>query len=95
MAVAVDAVNVPAPGAWAAVEELQNGDLGNILGAARVVAPAANLTVPLLRATAPGNTYAVVLYRDNGDGTFDAKTDSVYVDFDSGERVVALFRTTL
>mgnify|MGYP001555585875 CR=1 FL=1 len=91
----VDAVEVPAPGVWVAVQELRDGSLGNILGAARVTAPAAHVTVSLLRATVPGTAYAVVLYRDNGDKEFDAATDSVYVDFNTGERVVALFKTNL
>jgi len=91
----VDSVQVPSPGVWVAVEELRDGSLGNILGAARVTAPATGVTVNLLRATVPGAAYAVVLYRDNGDGEFDGKTDSIYVDFNTGERVVALFKTSL
>jgi len=93
--VVVDSVQVPAPGVWVAVEELRDGNLGNILGAARVTGPATGVSVSLLRATVPGSTYAVVLYRDNGDGEFDATSDSIYVDFNTGERVVALFKTAL
>lgn len=93
--VLVDSVEVPTPGVWVAVAELKSGELGNILGAARVTAPASQVLVNLLRPTVPQMTYAVVLYRDNGDGSFDPKSDSVYVDFETGERVVALFTTTL
>jgi len=92
--VMVAKVDVPAPGVWVAVEEYQDGMLGNVLGAQRVTAPLDNVTVSLLRNTIPGAEYAVVLYRDNGDGLFDQDTDSVYVDFDTGERVVAPFATT-
>jgi hypothetical protein len=92
--VSVAAVTVPAPGVWVAVAEYRDGDLSNILGAQRVPAPATAVTVDLLRSTLPGSAYAVVLYRDNGDGVFDQNTDSVYVDFDTGERVVAPFMTT-
>ena len=93
--VTVDSVSVPAPGVWVAVEELEGDDLGNVLGAARALGPATNLSVHLLRATVPAQTYAVVLYRDNGDGVFDQHSDSLYVDWNTGERVVILFRTTL
>ena len=93
--VTVDSVTVPPPGVWVAVREVLNGNqLGNVLGAARVGGPRTNITVPLLRATIPGETYAVELYRDNGDNAFDLSTDSVYVDFDTGSRVVAYFQTT-
>jgi hypothetical protein len=91
--VLIDSVDVPAPGVWIAVAEIRGSDLGNILGAARALGPADNTFVPLLRATIPGKEYAVVLYRDNGDGSFDHTSDSVYVDFASGERVVAPFKT--
>ncbi len=94
-AVTVDSVSVPAPGVWVAVREMQGNDLGNVLGAARVLGPATNVSIPLLRSTVPGTTYAVLLYRDDGDGVFDYQKDSVYVDFSTGERVVALFTTDL
>lgn len=93
--VTVDSVTVPPPGVWIAVQEISDGTLGNVLGATRVHGPLSNVTVPLLRSTEPTQTYAVVLYRDGGDGgVFDLKIDSVYVDLDSGKRVLALFRTT-
>jgi hypothetical protein len=91
--VVVDSVNVPAPGVWVAVEELHSGELGNVLGASRTLAPTNAVDVTLVRPTIPSTTYAVVLYRDNGDGDFNHLTDSVYVDFATGERVVALFTT--
>lgn len=91
--VLVDEVRIAPPGVWIAVHETVGERLGNILGAARTHGPASGVTVPLLRATLPGRTYAVVLYRDNGDGAFDHTTDSVYVDFERGERVAATFVT--
>ena len=91
--VTVDSLTVPPPGVWVAVREVSAGDLGNVLGAARVGGPHTNVTVSLLRDTLPGRTYAVELYRDDGNGAFDLSTDSVYVDFDTGERVVAYFKT--
>lgn len=80
---------------WVAVVEVKNGTLGNVLGASYVSAPASGVVVPLLRPTSPGATYAVVLYRDNGDRVFSLANDSLYVDFASGDRVVALFKTHL
>jgi hypothetical protein len=92
--VAIESVTVPPPGVWVAVREVQGTDLGNVLGAARVGGPRSNFSVSLLRATEPGHTYAVELYRDDGSGNFDLANDSVYVDFDTGQRVVAYFTTT-
>lgn len=78
---------------WAAVVEVKGGSLGNVLGARYVAAPATNVEIPLLRPTSSGSTYAVVLYRDNGDREFSLASDSLYVDFATGDRVVALFQT--
>ena len=95
MTVVVDTETVPPPGVWVAVRDVNtDGTLGNILGAARAHGPVANFSIPLLRATVPGTQYAVILYRENGDGVFDPPEDSVYVDFDSGSRVVQYFTTT-
>lgn len=88
--VAIDSLTVPAPGAWVAVREVNGTDLGNVLGAVRIGGPRSNFSIPLLRATEPGQRYAVVLYRDDGSGVFDPGL-SVYVDFETGERVVAYF----
>ena len=92
--VVVESVTVPPPGVWVAVREVNDGSLGNVLGAARVSGPRSAVSIPLLRTTEPGRRYAVELYRDDGSGVFDLATLSVYVDFDTGERVVAYFTTT-
>ncbi len=93
--VLVDSVTVPPPGVWVTVQETRGNTLGNVLGATLVNGPISNVVVSLLRNTEPNRTYAVVLYRDGGNGgLFDLKTDSVYVDFDSGKRVVVPFKTT-
>jgi hypothetical protein len=92
--VIVESVTVPPPGVWVAVREVNAGDLGNVLGAARVNGPRSNIEIPLLRATESGRPYAVQLYRDDGNGIFDVAVNSVYVDFDTGARVVAYFTTT-
>ena len=91
--VIVESVTVPPPGVWVAVVEVIGRDLGNVLGAARVVGPHSFVTVSLLRATEPSRTYAVKLYRDDNNGAFDPSANSVYVDFGTGARVVEYFTT--
>lgn len=91
--VVVESVTVPPPGVWVTVREVIGGDLGNVLGAVRISGPMSGVDVPLLRATVPGRTYAVELYRDDGNGVFDVAVNSVYIDFDTGARVVAYFDT--
>ncbi len=91
--VVVDSITVPPPGVWVAVREVNGDDLGNVLGASFVSGPRSNVSIQLLRETELGRQYAVQLYRDDGTGTFDLATDSVYVDFDTGARVVAYFKT--
>lgn len=92
--VIIESVTVPPPGVWVAVREASGTDLGNVLGAERVVGPHGNISVSLLRPTEPGRSYAVQLYRDDNNGNFDPAVNSVYVDFDTGARVVAFFTTT-
>ena len=94
MTVAVESVTVPPPGVWVAVREVNGGDLGNVLGAVLVGGPRSAVSVPLLRATEPGRRYAVELYRNDGNRTFDLAVLSVYVDFDTGEPVIDYFTTT-
>lgn len=91
--VIVESVTVPPPGVWVAVREVIGGSLGNVLGAARVGGPRSQVVISLLRATEPGRAYAIELYRDDESGAFDPATFSVYVDFDTGARVVAYFTT--
>lgn len=92
--VVVESVTVPPPGVWVAVREMNGRDLGNVLGAARVTGPKSPVVVELLRSTEPSRSYAVELYRDDSGGAFDPLINSVYVDFDTGARVVAYFATT-
>lgn len=94
-AVLVESVTVPPPGVWVAVRDApEGGELGNVLGALRVGGPRASILVPLLRATDPGRRYAIELYRDDAGGGFDPARNSVYVDFDTGARVVGYFSAT-
>lgn len=93
--VLVDSVTVPPPGVWVAVREVNGSDLGNVLGAARIGNSRTEIIVPLLRATESDRVYAVQLYRNDANSEFDPATSSVYIDFDSGMRVVAYFSTNL
>lgn len=92
--VVVESVTVPASSIWVAVRETNGNRLGNILGAARIKSPRSQVTVSLLRATEPDRTYVVQLYRDDGNDIFNPAVNSVYVDFDTGVRVVSYFTTT-
>ncbi len=61
---------------WVVVREDKNGVLGNILGATRIDAGNSNnVIVSLLRPTVAGQTYQVVLFKDDGDKKFDHKID--------------------
>ena len=90
----IESVTVPPPGVWVAVREMIGREPGNVLGAARVQGPQGPFIVSLLRATEPARVYAVELYRNDNDGEYDPALNSVYVDFDTGKRVVAHFTTT-
>lgn len=93
--VTIESVTVPPPGVWAAVREVNAGALGNVLGAARAAGPRTNVVVPLLRATMPGRSYAVELYRAAvaTSSAFDLASTSVYVALDSGKPVIVYFNT--
>jgi hypothetical protein len=92
--VEVESVTVPPPGVWVAIREVNGNELGNVLGALRVKGPRRLVSVPLLRPTEPRVSYAVELYRDDGDERFDLATDSVYVDFTTSVPAIARFVTT-
>jgi len=92
--VMVESVTVPPPGVWVAVREMNGSNLGNVLGALRVNGPRSSIVVPLLRATEPDRSYAVELYRDDGNGVFDLAALSVYVDFATSAPAIVYFTTT-
>lgn len=76
---------------WLAVRDYKAGQPGNILGARRLPAgthPAELIT--LLRTTAAGQSYAVVIYEDDGDGQFDHKKDSLLAR--DGQPLIVPFR---
>ena len=78
--VIVSEVNLSEAG-WVAVREIINGEMGNILGATRIkeTGVSADVLVETLRPTVPGQDYAIVIYRDDGDEDFDFNFDSLVV----------------
>lgn len=63
---------------WVAVRENIGGEMGSVLGAAWFPkGTATNVTIELLRNTAPGKTYFVTIFTDNGDKKFSSKTDTL------------------
>lgn len=68
---------------WVVVHEMVGDKLGNALGASRREAGVSTrVVVELLRGTEPGNRYAVVLYGDNGNRTFELHDDPQLADED-------------
>jgi hypothetical protein len=66
---------------WLAVRENNIELLGRILGARRMDrGEVTGLSIELLRATTANLMYAVVMYRDDGDGAFDSKLDTLIED---------------
>jgi hypothetical protein len=63
---------------WLAVRENNGELLGRILGARRMDSgEVVGLSIELLRPTTANLMYAIVMYRDDGDGVFDSKLDSL------------------
>lgn len=92
-AVVVAQVVLPQTG-WVVVHESRGGELSNALGAARRDAGQhTGVVVELLRNTEPDTNYFVVLYGDNGNGTFELKEDPIVTD-ESGVVVRAAFTAT-
>ncbi|NTV22198.1 MAG: hypothetical protein HGB03_01340 [Candidatus Yonathbacteria bacterium] len=76
---------------WVAVRELHNGGLWNILGASRLDAGVYDgVWVELLRNTFGGQTYAIVIYEDDGDKVFD-HTKDIMLPGTNGDGIVATF----
>ena len=78
MSINVSSVTLSQPG-WVAVRDTS----GRTLGAAWFDAGThSSVSVPLLRATAAGDKYQVLLYADNGDHQFDLHTDTLITNSD-------------
>jgi hypothetical protein len=65
--------------AWIAIRDAS----GRTLGAALFPAgPQSNVSVPLLRATASGESYQALVYFDDGTKTFNLKTETIVLNAD-------------
>lgn len=91
--VMVERVNVDAPAVWVVVAEMRGDVVWRALGAFHTLGTSNSVPVPLLRATAPQSEYAIILYRDDGDGQFELHGDSAFIDFETGARVRKDFKT--
>jgi len=78
---------------WVAVHEEKDGATGAILGAGRFRPENSTGVIELVtRNTQPGKTYYVVVHTDDGDDTFNYRTDIPFVI--NGKQVMASFSAT-
>jgi hypothetical protein len=79
---------------WIAIRDDISGNPGpKVLGARYFATGADNGTVELLRNTVEGKSYFAIIYKDNGDGKFDSKTDPVVAD-ENGTTITVKFTAT-
>jgi hypothetical protein len=90
--VVLDSVTFGVGGGWVVVHETEGQWLGRALGARRFDAGSAKGEVSLLRNTAEGKVFQVMLYADNGDKQFSLETDKPLVV--DGKAVGATFTAT-
>ncbi|MBU3968798.1 hypothetical protein KJ991_01105 [Patescibacteria group bacterium] len=81
---------------WVTIyESLENGELGNILGAGVFDKGSyKNANVELLRGTEGDSKYYVKLLKDDGDRTFDHVKDLPVKDFVTKKDIMVMFKTT-
>ncbi len=90
--VVVKSFQLPPEGGWLVVHEIgPDMTLRNALGAHRYDSSVTSGVVELLRPTQPGNQYAVVLYRDNGDRQFSLQEDHPFLDAQTNAPILDLF----
>lgn len=75
--IAIDRVVYPIAEGWIGVRDYNDGQLGFIKGVIRFSASAgiAPEAIPLQLGTVAGDTYAVVMFKDNGDAVFSPAGD--------------------
>lgn len=77
---------------WIAVREIINGNMGNILGALRLLpGEYMDVSITLLRPTISSGEYSAVIYRDSGRGEFEYNFDSLVTD--GNKPISAYFKT--
>lgn len=90
----ITSVTFPEMGGWVVIHEVMEGELGNALGAQFFSEGSWSGTVSLLRNTVVGNTYAAVLYGDNGDRQFTLESDKPLTDRTSSQVIMKFFVAT-
>ncbi len=90
----ITSVTFPSMGGWVVIHEVSEGELGNALGAQYFSEGSWSGTVSLLRNTVVGNTYAAVLYGDNGDRQFTLTTDKPLTDVGTSQVIMKFFVAT-
>ena len=87
MSVSLERATYPIEEGWIGVRDYNNGQLGFIKGVVRFSAAAGRVpeSVILQNRTMAGQEYAVVIFSDNGDGTFnpagDVQVDQIFATF--------------
>ena len=78
MVVPLDSATYPTDNGWIAVRTYENGEVTNILGAARYSREQGLVPeqISLLTPTIAGREYAIVFFTENGDRQFDLRTDT-------------------
>jgi len=78
MEVPLDSATYPTDNGWIAVRTYENGEVTNILGAARYSREQGLVPeqISLLTPTIAGREYAIVFFTENGDRQFDLRTDT-------------------
>lgn len=90
----VQSVSFPNGGGWVAIHDVAEGEIKNALGAQYFSEGSWSGTVSLLRNTVVGNTYAAVLYGDNGDRQFNLETDKLLTDKNTSQAIMKFFVAT-
>ncbi len=90
----ITSVTFPSMGGWIVIHEVVEGELGNALGAQHFSEGSWSGTVSLLRNTVVGNTYAAVLYGDNGDRQFTLGADKPITDVATSQVIMKFFVAT-
>ena len=66
---------------WIAIADDRDGDIGYVLGAYRLSAGQyQNVEIDLVKPMQAGAKYHVIVYEDNGDNSFNYKTDTLVLD---------------
>jgi hypothetical protein len=91
VAVLIQSVSVRTPG-YVAILENNGGVPGKIIGISALFAPGTYKNASVIAPLKPGVSYFAVLLADDGNGLFDAKTDTTYIKNASGKDIIKEFK---